>query len=47
MNQDRINHYVDAIANLDTDYDMGIIDADEWRERVAAVIATIAQEAQE
>lgn len=44
MNKDRINHYVDAIANLDTDYDMGIIDAEEWRERVAAVIAQIAQE---
>ncbi len=45
MNQDRINHYVDAIANLDTDYDMGIIDAEEWREQVAAVIELIAQEA--
>lgn len=44
MNQDRINHYVDAIANLDTDYDMGIIDAEEWRERVAAIIEDIVNE---
>ncbi len=47
MNQDRINHYVDAIANIDTDYDMGVIDCEEWREQVAAVIALIAQEALE
>lgn len=47
MNQYQINHYVDAIAHIDVKYDMGIIDAEEWRERVAAVIAQIAQEAQE
>jgi len=47
MNQDQINHYVDAIANIDTDYDMGVIDGEEWREQVAAVIELIAKEAME
>ncbi len=47
MNKDRINHYIDAIANIDADYSEGLICADEWREQVAAVIELIAKEALE
>lgn len=47
MNKYRIQQYVDFIAHVDEAYDAGLIDADEWREQVAAVIALIAQEALE
>ena len=44
MDKYRINYYVDAIAHIDEQYDSGHIDAEEWRERVAAVIALIEKE---
>lgn len=44
MNKYRIQQYVDFIAHADETYDAGLIDADEWRERVAAIIEDIVNE---
>lgn len=44
MNKYRIQQYVDFIAHADEAYDAGLIDAEEWRERVAAIIEDIVHE---
>ena len=44
VNKYRIQQYVDFIAHVDETYDAGLIDADEWRERVASIIEDIVNE---
>lgn len=45
MNEERVKTYITRILMICDDYDQSYIDGTEWRDKIAATIRAIAQDA--
>ena len=45
MTQDRLDYYIDLINEAQDDYDTCFIDGYQYRERIAAILVSVAAEA--